>query len=78
MCSCTSIEVTNKYSELSSATLDALKDFYADRHAHQKQFEDLKAEIEDVSSTSAPLTMDAFTEDWNESQFWVRCVLALG
>lgn len=77
---------------LSSHALDALKEFYADRDARAKQFEQLKAEAEDKhaaahgdggsgaaasagSSSSKlikyPLSMDAFTEDWNESQFWV-------
>ena len=54
---------------LSSATLEALKDFYAERDAHEKQFEDLKNQ---ASQTSQPsVTMDAFAEDWNASQFWV-------
>ncbi|TVY93999.1 Protein-lysine N-methyltransferase [Lachnellula willkommii] len=52
---------------LSGSALDALKEFYADRDAHHKQFEDLKAAAED---NAAPLSMDAFAEDWNESQFW--------
>jgi hypothetical protein len=56
-----------------------LKEFYADRDARLKQFEDLKAVAEDehaASSSSAAgatalLSMEAFAEDWNESQFWV-------
>lgn len=79
---------------LSSHALDALKEFYADRDARAKQFEQLKAEAEDKAATAAqgqgesggggggasapaesklkyPLSMEAFTEDWNESQFWV-------
>jgi len=54
--------------------LDALKDFYADRDARAKQFEQLKAVAEDEASSreQQPLSMEAFTEDWNESQFWVR------
>ncbi|KAN0101911.1 putative N6-adenine methyltransferase domain containing protein [Hyaloscypha variabilis] len=55
---------------LSSSTLDALKEFYADRDARLKQFEDLKNVAEVNASGNAPLTMDAFAEDWNESQFW--------
>ncbi|TVY84343.1 EEF1A lysine methyltransferase [Lachnellula suecica] len=52
---------------LSGSTLDALKEFYADRDARQKQFEDLK---DAAADNAAPLTMEAFAEDWNESQFW--------
>lgn len=37
--------------------------------AQQKHFEELKARAEDESH--APLTMDAFSENWNSSQFWV-------
>lgn len=57
---------------LSSHALDALKDFYADRDARAKQFEELKAVSEEEASGRAqqPLSMEAFTEDWNESQFW--------
>ncbi|KAJ9134734.1 Protein-lysine N-methyltransferase EFM5 [Pleurostoma richardsiae] len=57
---------------LSSHALDALKDFYADRDARAKQFEQLKAVAEDEASSreQQPLSMEAFTEDWNESQFW--------
>ncbi|KAH8798164.1 N(6)-adenine-specific DNA methyltransferase [Hyaloscypha sp. PMI_1271] len=55
---------------LSTSTLDALKEFYADRDARLKQFEDLKNIAEENASSNIPLTMDAFAEDWNESQFW--------
>ena len=59
---------------MSSSALAALKEFYADRDTRLKQFEDLKAVAEEESSnTSAnPLSIEAFAEDWNESQFWVR------
>jgi hypothetical protein len=53
--------------------LDALKEFYADRDAREKLFEDLKSASEDDAGQSS-LTMDAFAEDWNESQFWVSGV----
>lgn len=75
---------------LSSHALDALKEFYADRDARAKQFEQLKNEAEDKhaaahddgggpaasagssnSKLKYPLSMEVFTEDWNESQFWV-------
>ena len=57
-------------SQLSAATLDALKEFYGERDSRQKQFEDLKAQAETDFSTK-PLSMEAFAEDWNASQFWV-------
>ncbi|KAI9052547.1 hypothetical protein LZ554_003890 [Drepanopeziza brunnea f. sp. 'monogermtubi'] len=58
---------------LSSSALSALKEFYAERDAREKQFEDLKNVAEqkhDAATKQAPLSMDAFAEDWNESQFW--------
>lgn len=65
---------------LSSHALDALKEFYTDRDARAKQFEQLKTEAEDRAATGGggakesnlkyPLSMEAFGEDWNESQFW--------
>lgn len=62
-------------SALSTAALDALKEFYADEEARAKQFEDLKLAAENHSVDNPALTMDAFSENWNESQFWVcrRC-----
>lgn len=65
------IERSDRSSSLSSSALEALKDFYADRDAREKQFEDLKAQAEDQADGNAVLSMDAFTEDWNASQFWV-------
>ncbi|KAK3348100.1 putative N6-adenine methyltransferase-domain-containing protein [Neurospora tetraspora] len=56
--------------ELSSSTLDALKSFYADRDARAEQFAKLQAEAEERHALNVKLSMDAFTEDWNESQFW--------
>ncbi|KAJ4348571.1 Protein-lysine N-methyltransferase efm5 [Didymosphaeria variabile] len=54
--------------QLSAGALDALKEFYGERDARQKQFEDLKTQAED--DFEGKLSMDAFTEDWNASQFW--------
>ncbi|EXV06205.1 N6-adenine methyltransferase [Metarhizium robertsii] len=51
---------------LSAHALAALAEFNAERDAHQSKFEELKAQAED----DAQLSMTAFTEDWNESQFW--------
>jgi hypothetical protein len=45
-----------------------LKEFYGERDARQKQFENLKSQAED--DFEGKLSMDAFTEDWNASQFW--------
>ena len=71
----TCLSTADQTRALSSSTLDALKEFYADRDARLKQFEDLK-NVAEVASDNAPLTMDAFAEDWNESQFWV-CLSSL-
>ncbi|KAH6614739.1 putative N6-adenine methyltransferase-domain-containing protein [Chaetomium sp. MPI-SDFR-AT-0129] len=72
---------------LSSTTLDALKSFYAERDARAEQFAKLQAQAEalhdaetgeeDVATAVKEpevLSMEAFGEDWNESQFWV-CML---
>jgi len=71
---CYGLDIAEQTRALSSSTLNALKEFYADRDARLKQFEDLKNVAEVSASGNAPLTMDAFAEDWNESQFWV-CLL---
>ncbi|RYP32335.1 hypothetical protein DL766_004010 [Monosporascus sp. MC13-8B] len=55
---------------LSSHALDALKEFYAERDSHAEKFSELKEEAERNAAAGKPLSMDAFTEDWNESQFW--------
>jgi EEF1A lysine methyltransferase 1 len=59
----------NVISKLSADTLSALKEFYGERDARQKQFEDLKSKAED--DFEGKLSMEAFAEDWNASQFWV-------
>ncbi|KAE9988927.1 hypothetical protein EG328_005637 [Venturia inaequalis] len=63
--------------ELSTAALTALKQFYTEKESRQKAFEDLKAVASTNFSTDSPspslkypLSMEAFTEDWNASQFW--------
>ncbi|KAI1399738.1 putative N6-adenine methyltransferase-domain-containing protein [Hypoxylon fuscum] len=55
---------------LSSHALAALQDFYGERDAHAQKFEKLKAAAEEQHESGQPLSMEAFTEDWNESQFW--------
>lgn len=54
--------------QLSSGALAALKEFYGERDTRQKEFEKLKDQAED--DFDGKLSMDAFTEDWNASQFW--------
>ena len=52
------------------ATLDALAEFYEQRDATDKRFEELKTQAEHDFSTKQ-WSMDVFAEDWNASQFWV-------
>ncbi|KAF2665072.1 hypothetical protein BT63DRAFT_448396 [Microthyrium microscopicum] len=57
--------------QLSGDALAALKDFYSERDTRQKLFEDLKSGAEaDHDDRTEQLSMAAFTEDWNASQFW--------
>lgn len=56
---------------LSSHALDALKQFYNERDTHAERFEKLKANADRDAASEEPLSMAAFKEDWNESQFWV-------
>ncbi|OBT47943.1 hypothetical protein VE00_01615 [Pseudogymnoascus sp. WSF 3629] len=51
---------------LSGSALEALKEFYAERDAKEKELENLKAK----KNTGDILSMDTFTENWNDSQFW--------
>lgn len=62
---------------LSSHALAALAEFQAEKDDHRKRFEKLRdvpgddgGEIDAL--VDEPLSMAAFAEDWNESQFWVR------
>ena len=57
--------------QMSSHAALALQEFYAEKDAHQQQFEDLSNQAEN-DFDGRILTMDVFTEDWNASQFWVR------
>ncbi|CAA9965784.1 n-6 adenine-specific dna methyltransferase 2 [Pyrenophora teres f. maculata] len=63
-----SVEHDDEIPQLSGDALAALKEFYGERDARQKQFEELKGKAED--DFEGKLSMDAFTEDWNASQFW--------
>jgi hypothetical protein len=60
--------IANQRRQLSGDALAALKEFYGERDAREKQFENLKSQAED--DFEGKLSMDAFTEDWNASQFW--------
>jgi hypothetical protein len=51
---------------LSAHTLAALAEFNAEKDAHADKFAKLRAAAE----ADAPLSMEAFAEDWNASQFW--------
>ncbi|KAL2170434.1 hypothetical protein VTG60DRAFT_4920 [Thermothelomyces hinnuleus] len=57
---------------LSSTTLNALKEFYAERDSRAEQFAKLQARADALHAAAEEklLSMDAFAEDWNESQFW--------
>jgi hypothetical protein len=57
---------------LSSHALAALAEFNAEKDARRERFEELKAAVENSHARGRILSMDAFGEDWNESQFWVR------
>ncbi|RWA03192.1 hypothetical protein EKO27_g11913, partial [Xylaria grammica] len=73
---------------LSADALAALTEFYAERDAQTEKLEMLKARVEGDdprgedagekareagNGSAAPeLSIHTFTEDWNESQFWVR------
>lgn len=68
------LSLIDLYRHLSADTLDLLKNFYSERDAREKQFEDLKAQAENAFE-SKTLSMDLFAEDWNASQFWVSSVV---
>lgn len=55
--------------QLSGAALDALKGFYAERDARRKHFHELESKAEKDLSHDG-LSIEAFDEDWNASQFW--------
>lgn len=57
-------------SRLSGEALEALAEFYSERDLQKQRLENLKL-VEDGASKDADLSMEAFEEDWNVSQFWV-------
>jgi hypothetical protein len=65
----------NPHSQLSASTLSALQSFLSERDSRNEQFESLRTASESAHaarSSAAPLllSMSAFAEDWNASQFW--------
>jgi len=69
--------------QLAPDTLRLLHEFTAEKEAHQKSFEAIKARSEAAfddaqnqthesaaNDSNTDLSMDLFTEDWNASQFW--------
>lgn len=65
---CTSI--TFLPSQLSGRALEALADFYSERDSEKQRLEQLRIAAERQGGDTK-LSMGAFTEDWNASQFWV-------
>ncbi|KAI9710531.1 MAG: hypothetical protein M1820_002667 [Bogoriella megaspora] len=57
--------------QLSASALAALQEFSAERDDREKQFTDLQNQAKN-DFQAQPLSMDAFSEDWNSSQFWIR------
>ncbi|KAF2800835.1 hypothetical protein K505DRAFT_292072 [Melanomma pulvis-pyrius CBS 109.77] len=66
----TEVDSDDETPQLSIGALDALKEFYRERDEQIKKFEEIKAQAEDDLEVREKLSMDAFTEDWNASQFW--------
>jgi len=66
----TCVDITNLPSCLSGQALDALAEFYSERDLQQHRLENLKT-VEDGANKDVELSMEAFREDWNVSQFWV-------
>ena len=56
--------------QLPSDTLAMLNEFMAEKDAKQKHFESLKDQAESDFAKSKQLSMEAFGEDWQASQFW--------
>ncbi|KAL1617101.1 Protein-lysine N-methyltransferase efm5 [Neofusicoccum ribis] len=68
-----SIQDDDDVPQLSAHALGALQEFLGERDERAKKFEELKSAAEDeFDESKQPLSMEAFTEDWNASQFWAR------
>ncbi len=57
-------------SQLSGPALEALAEFYSERDRQEQRFQSLKTANPGLDE-DAQLSMEAFGEDWNASQFWV-------
>ncbi len=66
---------TNLPSLLSGQALEALAEFYSERDLQKQRLQSLKI-VQDGARKDAALSMAAFGEDWNVSQFWVRSTRA--
>ncbi|GAB7337465.1 hypothetical protein MBLNU457_g2800t1 [Dothideomycetes sp. NU457] len=55
--------------DLQGSTLDALAQFYAERDEKDQAYLDLMVAAEE-EAVNIPISIQAFTEDWNLSQFW--------
>ncbi|PHH69033.1 hypothetical protein CDD83_5848 [Cordyceps sp. RAO-2017] len=53
---------------LSAHAVAALAEFNAEKDSLRAKFDELQAEAE--GHVHGSLSMEAFTENWNESQFW--------
>ncbi|KAF2237456.1 hypothetical protein EV356DRAFT_539433 [Viridothelium virens] len=63
--------LTPSFSQLPADTLAALREFNEERDLRAKQFAALQDQAESDFSEK-PFSMEAFSEDWNASQFWYR------
>lgn len=59
-----------RISDLQGSTLNALAQFYAERDANEQALHDLMISAEEEDNTSTRVSIHAFPEDWNLSQFW--------
>ena len=77
------MEDEDELPQLAPDTLRLLQEFTAEKEAHQKSFEAIKARSEATfddaqnqynesaaNGSNTDISMDLFTEDWNASQFW--------
>lgn len=63
--------------QLGAEALQALLEFTQEKAGSANAFEELKAQIEGDPDDQKPLSMKAFSEDWNSSQFWYTDATAI-
>jgi pyrroloquinoline quinone (PQQ) biosynthesis protein C len=66
------LELTPAARVLSSHALQALAEFNAEREAQAKELERLMSQAAVKDAQEAPISIESFAEDWEESQFWVN------